>query len=338
MSFNKTISSLNSPYHFFLAPTNVSTLSNWQQLYALAAPSPMQQLHHPILTEHKVTLWLKRDDLLHPNISGNKWRKLKYISQQALAGSARGLLSFGGAYSNHLHALAALGQQLSLPTVGIVRGENSSQFNPTLTDVRQWGMALKFVDRQLYRRRQDADWLAELAERYPGYNIIPEGGSCPLALPGVAELWQELDSPLSSSTFSLPSTLGINHLILPVASGGTLAGLISARPTQWRISAYAVLKGASWLKEEVCRLYPDAAHDYGWQLRLDHHGGGYAKSSAADLEAIRMLAQQLAIPLEPIYSGKALLGLFRDISAGEYPAHSRLLFLHTGGLQGDRQS
>ncbi len=305
----------------------VSDPSCWQQLYRQQCPSPLQRLCHPLLEQHRLTLWIKRDDLLHQHISGNKWRKLKYILRQALSEQAGGLLSFGGAYSNHLHALAAAGHWLSLPTLGMVRGEPHSN-NPTLDDARRWGMTLEFVDRQQYRRRQDADWLAELALRHPGYLIVPEGGSCPQALPGVAELWRELS----------PELPRLDEVILPVASGGTLAGLLSARPVATRVRGYAVLKGAGWLAEEVRRLYPPAAQDNGWQLELGHHGGGYAKSSAADKVAIAELAVQLKVPLEPIYSGKALLGLFRDIAAGRYAADSQLLFLHTGGMQGARST
>lgn len=147
-------------------------------------PSPLQPLAHPLLDRHQVKLWVKRDDLLHHTISGNKWRKLKYPLQYAIERQAKGLLSFGGAYSNHLHALAAIGQQLALPTQAIVRGEASSQYNPTLSDAKRWGMALQFVDRQQYRLRQEPTWLAELAALYPDYYLIPEGGSCELALPG----------------------------------------------------------------------------------------------------------------------------------------------------------
>ncbi|GAA3542077.1 pyridoxal-phosphate dependent enzyme [Zobellella aerophila] len=260
--------------------------------------------------------------MLHPEISGNKWRKLKYVLRHALSEDARGLLTFGGAYSNHLHALAAAGRQLELATAGIVRGEADSINNPTLSDASAWGMALEFVDRRQYRLRHTQAYLTQLAYRYPGYHIVPEGGSCPLALPGVAELWQELP----------PS----DELILPVASGGTLAGLLSARPAGTRLRGYAVLKGKGWLAETVHQLYPPADGDSGWQLRLDHHGGGYAKCSAADRIAIAQLSGELRVPLEPVYSGKALLGLFRDIAAGCYTPGSRLIFLHTGGLQGAR--
>ncbi|WP_445401419.1 1-aminocyclopropane-1-carboxylate deaminase/D-cysteine desulfhydrase [Zobellella sp. An-6] len=300
----------------------MSPLDSWQRLYRQTAGSPLQPVRHPLLKHHGVSLQIKRDDLLHPQLSGNKWRKLKHVLRQALAEQARGLLSFGGAYSNHLHALAAAGRALGLPTVGIVRGEPTSATNPTLSDAASWGMALRFVSRQDYRRRQDADWLAALAANYPGHYLIPEGGSTELALPGVAELWQELPPA--------------DELILPVASGGTLAGLLSARPRDVRLTGYAVLKAHGWLADTVQQLHPAAAADPGWRLRLEHHGGGYAKSPAEDRRRIAELATELAVPLEPIYSGKAMLGLFRDLDAGLYPAGSHLLFLHTGGLQGTR--
>ncbi|WP_245849870.1 1-aminocyclopropane-1-carboxylate deaminase/D-cysteine desulfhydrase [Oceanimonas doudoroffii] len=297
------------------------SLHHWQRLYA-RGNAGLQRVEHPLLTRHGLILHVQRDDRLHVSISGNKWRKLKYVLRQALSERATGLLSFGGAWSNHLHALAAAGHALGLPTVGVVRGEPEYAANPTLTDARAWGMALEFVDRQGYRRRHDSGFLAELAARYPGFYLIPEGGSCALALPGVAELWRELPA--------------CDRLVLPVASGGTLAGLLSARPERTVITGYAVLKGQGWLADTVCGLHPPAAGDAGWQLRLDHHGGGYAKCRDADRRAIVELSHTLNLPLEPVYSGKAMLGLFRDIEAGHYTSGSHLVFLHTGGLQGAR--
>lgn len=280
------------------------------------------RIRHPSLSRRRIQLWVKRDDLLHPHISGNKWRKLKYVLRHALTEQARGVLTFGGAYSNHLHAVAAAGRELSLATVGVVRGEAGTVLNPTLSDAQGWGMRLEFVDRRQYRLRHQPDYLEQLARRHPGFHMVPEGGSCALALPGVAEIWRELPT--------------IDELILPVASGGTLAGLLTARPPGTRVRGYAVLKGQHWLARTVHQLYPASLLDSGWQLQLEHHGGGYAKCSAADRAAIMQLASELHVPLEPVYSGKALLGLFRDIDAGLYSAGSRLVFLHTGGLQGAR--
>lgn len=282
-------------------------------------PSPLQAIHHPLLTRYGVELWCKRDDLIHPLISGNKWRKLKYYLHHAREHGKRHLLSFGGAYSNHIHALAAAGHQFGLRTTGIIRGESDSVSNSTLSDARRWGMDLVFVDRLSYRRRQEPEWLAqfEAADTL----IVPEGGSSPLAIPGVAELVTEL--PFSPDLW-----------VLPCASGGTLAGLIAGKREMEQILAIAVLKGGNFIADEVRRLYPAAATTHGWQIALDHHDGGYARFSPALWQWVQAFSAETGLPLEPIYSGKAMYGLFRELAAGRIAPGSRIVFIHTGGMQG----
>ncbi|MCW0505382.1 1-aminocyclopropane-1-carboxylate deaminase/D-cysteine desulfhydrase [Aeromonas piscicola] len=282
-------------------------------------PSPLQAISHPLLTAHGVTLWCKRDDLIHPTISGNKWRKLKYQLQHAQEQGIRHLISFGGAYSNHIHALAAAGCQSGLNTTGIIRGEPDAASNSTLSAAKDWGMDLIFVDRQSYRQRQDPHWLAQFAA--PDTLIVPEGGSSPLAIPGVAELVGEV--PFSPDLW-----------VLPCASGGTLAGLIAGKREQERILAIAVLKGANFIADEVRRLHPAAATTPGWQIALDHHDGGYAKFSPALWQWVQAFSAETGLPLEPIYSGKAMWGLFRELAAGHIPRGSKIVFIHTGGMQG----
>ncbi|MFM5172595.1 1-aminocyclopropane-1-carboxylate deaminase/D-cysteine desulfhydrase [Aeromonas veronii] len=282
-------------------------------------PSSLQRLHHPLLTRYGVELWCKRDDLIHPAISGNKWRKLKYHLLHAKEHGKRHLLSFGGAYSNHIHALAAAGCQSGLRTTGIIRGEYDAVSNSTLRDARRWGMDLVFVDRQSYRRRQDPDWLAQFDA--PDTLIVPEGGSSPLAIPGVAELVGEV--PFSPDLW-----------VLPCASGGTLAGLIAGKQDREQILAIAVLKGGGFIADEVCRLHPAAASIPGWRIALDHHDGGYAKFSPALWQWVQNFSTTTDLPLEPIYSGKAMWGLFRELAAGRIAPGSRIVFIHTGGMQG----
>ncbi|MFM4725066.1 1-aminocyclopropane-1-carboxylate deaminase/D-cysteine desulfhydrase [Aeromonas veronii] len=282
-------------------------------------PSPLQRLHHPLLTRYGVELWCKRDDLIHPAISGNKWRKLKYHLLHAKEHGKRHLLSFGGAYSNHIHALAAAGCQSGLRTTGIIRGEYDAVSNSTLRDARHWGMDLVFVDRQSYRRRQDPDWLAQFDA--PDTLIVPEGGSSPLAIPGVAELVGEV--PFSPDLW-----------VLPCASGGTLAGLIAGKRDREQILAIAVLKGGGFIADEVCRLHPAAANIPGWRIALDHHDGGYAKFSPALWQWVQDFSVETGLPLEPIYSGKAMWGLFRELAAGRIAPGSKIVFIHTGGMQG----
>lgn len=282
-------------------------------------PSPLQRLHHPLLTSYDVELWCKRDDLIHPAISGNKWRKLKYHLLHAREHGKRHLLSFGGAYSNHIHALAAAGYETGLRTTGIIRGEADAVSNTTLRDARRWGMDLVFVDRQSYRRRQDPDWLAQFDA--PDTLIVPEGGSSPLAIPGVAELVGEV--PFSPDLW-----------VLPCASGGTLAGLIAGKRDREQILAIAVLKGGDFITDEVCRLHPAAASIPGWRIALDHHDGGYAKFSPALWQWVEDFSADTGLPLEPIYSGKAMWGLFRELAAGRIARGSKIVFIHTGGMQG----
>ena len=282
-------------------------------------PSPLHPISHPLLDAQGVRLWCKRDDLIHPLLSGNKWRKLKYHLQQASTLGKTRLLSFGGAYSNHIHALAAAGHLTGLRTTGIIRGEAEAVSNATLRAARDRGMDLVFVDRQSYRRRQDPDWLAQFLA--PDTLIVPEGGSGPLAIPGVAELVAEV--PFSPDLW-----------VLPCASGGTLAGLVAGKRAREQILAIAVLKGGAFIHDEVCRLHPAATDTPGWRIALDHHDGGYAKFSPALWQWGQSFSAQTGLPLEPIYSGKAMWGLFRELAAGHIPRGSEIVFIHTGGLQG----
>lgn len=282
-------------------------------------PSPLQAVSHPLLNAHDVQLWCKRDDLIHPAISGNKWRKLKYHLRYAEEQGKRHLLSFGGAYSNHIHALAAAGCQSGLRTTGIIRGEPEAVSNATLSAAKGWGMDLIFVDRQSYRRRQDPAWLAQFEDEET--LIVPEGGSSPLAIPGVAELVDEV--PFSPDLW-----------VLPCASGGTLAGLIAGKREPEQILAIAVLKGGSFIADEVRRLHPAAADTPGWRIALDHHDGGYAKFTPALWQWVQSFSAETGLPLEPIYSGKAMWGLFRELAAGRIPRGSKIVFIHTGGMQG----
>lgn len=180
-------------------------------------------------------------------------------------------------------------------------------------------MDLVFVDRQSYRRRQDPDWLARFDA--PDTLIVPEGGSSPLAIPGVAELVGEV--PFSPDLW-----------VLPCASGGTLAGLVAGKRDRELILAIAVLKGGGFIADEVCRLHPAAASISGWRIALDHHDGGYAKFSPALWQWVQDFSADTGLPLEPIYSGKAMWGLFRELAAGRIAPGSKIVFIHTGGMQG----
>ena len=291
--------------------------------------SELQSLHHPLFTLHNVHVQIKRDDLIHPIISGNKWRKLKYnLAHVKNHINLTGVLSFGGSYSNHIHALAFACYQQKLPCVGVIRGEESNATNFTLTWARHWGMKLHFVDRKTYRRRHDADYLARLQQEFPNYFLVPEGGSNELAIPGVAEVITELNQQTEFDT-----------LITPVGSGGTFAGLITGDKEnnciEHKLLGIAVLKGADYLINEVEALLSSKAKKHSnWQILTNFHRGGYAKFSPADAMRIVEFNRITGVDFEPVYSGKMVLALLNLLEQGHFRAGERIVLLHTGGMQG----
>jgi 1-aminocyclopropane-1-carboxylate deaminase len=285
--------------------------------------SPLQKISHPLFERHQLSVSIKRDDVIHPIISGNKWRKLKLNLRHAQAHNYIGVISFGGSFSNHIHALAFACHQQGLKSIGIIRGEKEYASNFTLSMAQRWGMELHFVDRKSYRLRENKEYLAQLQLIYPDYFIVPEGGSNTLALGGVGEVIAELNQQCEFDT-----------LITPVGSGGTLAGLIKADNNQHNILGIGVLKQDGYLTEQVNSLLGDNLHFNNWQIMPEFHRGGYAKFSKEDAEKILSFSQQTGFIFEPVYSGKMILALLDLINQQYFPKGHRLVLLHTGGLQG----
>lgn len=284
-------------------------------------PSILTKINAPILDQQQIELWLKRDDLLHPVISGNKWRKLKYILNHALSLKSHTLISMGGVYSNHLHALAYVGQLLKLQTIGYIRGDPAGPLTPTLQDARAWGMTLKFVSRGDYRiLRNHQNW-DELPGLQPGQYWLPEGGAQALALLGVAE---------SASEITLP----FDWLCVPCGTGTTLAGLINAIPGHSRAIGFAALKNAGFLNQEVENLLQHPRDN--WHINLDYHFGGFAQTSAPLMDFISEFQCGTGIILEPVYTGKMLFGLYDLIKKNTFKPGQKIIAIHTGGLQGNR--
>jgi len=306
-------------------------------LLIMTITSKLQTLHHPLFTQHNVQVQIKRDDLIHPIISGNKWRKLKYNLAHAIQQkNTKGILSFGGSYSNHIHALAFACFEQKIPCVGIIRGETEYANNYTLSWAKHWGMQLHFVDRKTYRCRHDEDYLTLLQQDFPDFFIIPEGGSNHLAIPGVAEVVTELNQQTEFDT-----------LITPVGSGGTLAGLItgdmpseipsdvSSKESNHKILGIAVLKNADYLIDEVNNLLPEHSKEHNnWQLLTKFHRGGYAKFSLEDTRRILAFNQITGVNFEPVYSGKMILAFLDLLEQDYFEAGERIVLLHTGGMQG----
>ncbi|MBU2979470.1 pyridoxal-phosphate dependent enzyme [Alteromonas sp. C1M14] len=290
----------------------------------LTLPSPVLPFSPNWPGAEKVTMHIKRDDLIHPVISGNKWRKLKYTFR-ALPPACKHIMSFGGGYSNHLHACAYLCMRNNIAMTAMVRGDYSHNLTPMLHDLKNWGTRVQFVDKKTYQRRTEPGYLAHLHQQYPHTFIVPEGGSHAPALQGVAELLSE-----NPQTF--------DHVLVPVGSGATLAGLITAlKPPQSAIGI-AVLKGKGYLEDLVRGLLPREYTDKNWSIAHDYHGGGYGKAPSSLVEFCNLFTTEFEIPIEPVYSGKLMFAVKEMLRTGYFPDNSRLLLLHTGGMQGARPS
>lgn len=291
----------------------------------MTCPSAEQRLEIDWPNSENYQLWLKRDDLLHGVISGNKWRKLKYALLAAKQDKISHIVSFGGGFSNHLHALGYACSRLNIQLTAIVRGDYTAHPSPMLKDLSRWHAKIHYVDRQTYRLRTNADYLAQLSLIHPGAMIIPEGGSQHSALKGVMEIIAELQQ-------------NYDHILAPVASGGTLAGLIHAtRHTHTKVTGIAVLKGQGYLEDLVTELLPDTTKPiHNWDINHDHHFGGYAKSAPHLSAFCATFYTQTQIPIEPVYSGKLFYATKALISEGVFARGAKILLLHTGGLQGAR--
>ena len=276
-------------------------------------------------------LFLKRDDLLHPQVSGNKWRKLKYNLLEARRLGHHTLLTYGGTYSNHLYAVAAAGKEGGFQTIGVVRGEDhQTRDTPTLRFVREQGMHLHFVTRQAYRAKTSRTFQDALIGQFGPFYAIPEGGSNALAVRGVAELYSELESQLGERP---------DVLTAPVGTGGTLAGLVASAPVGTQVLGFSALKGGAFLAGEVERLLNETGRPVPppsarFQIYTEYHFGGYARTTPGLLAFIRVFERQTGVRIEQVYTGKMLYGIFDLARRGVFPEGTKLIALHTGGMQG----
>jgi 1-aminocyclopropane-1-carboxylate deaminase len=251
-----------------------------------------------------------RLDLLHPEVSGNKWFKLKYNIEAA---GNRTILTFGGAYSNHIAATAAVCKLARLPSTGIIRGEKPAKLSHTLAQAIADGMQLEFISREAYRQKETTDW----NKLYPDAYIIPEGGNNEAGARGCREI------------LSLADTSRFTHILCATGTGTTLAGLISSALPHQQVQGYVVLKGATYLQEQVAVL----TQGTNWKLVHDYHGGGYARTSPELISFINNFYRETQIPLDVVYTGKLVWGFSQ--AATTFPPGSKVLLIHTGGLQGN---
>ncbi|MGS2719119.1 1-aminocyclopropane-1-carboxylate deaminase/D-cysteine desulfhydrase [Paraglaciecola aestuariivivens] len=295
------------------------------QLLGINQPSPIHPLCPNWQGIENINLLVKRDDLLHPIISGNKWRKLKFALLQAVQQQTQHIISFGGGFSNHLHALGYCCHKLNIQFTAIVRGDYSSNLSPMLQDLVKWKTNIQYVDRQTYQERNSPAYLSQLIKHSPKACIIPEGGSQQAALKGVGEILQEITQP-------------IDYLILPVGSGGTLAGLVAnTNNPMYQLIGIGVLKGQDYLESLVQALLPNPHTTTAqWHIEHDYHFGGYGKSPEPLKQFCSDFTQNTQVPIEPVYSGKMFFAIQALIANQNFAPGSTVLALHTGGLQGAR--
>lgn len=281
---------------------------------------PNQAIQLPLLRAKKVTLHMKREDTIHPYISGNKYRKLKYNLREASDLGHTKVLTFGGAYSNHLAATAYAGKLGGLATVGVVRGEElreNWEENPTLQFAKRQGMQFHFVSRETYRQKGTASFGSELEEKFGHFYALPEGGANTLGVQGCEEILTKEDTDF-------------NIICGAVGTGGTLAGLINSKADHQQVLGFPALKG-DFLKKDIRSFVSDKEN---WNLVTDYHFGGYAKVNKALIQFINSFKKETGIPLDPVYTGKMVYGIIAMIKADRFPPGCKILAIHTGGLQG----
>ena len=279
--------------------------------------TPIQEIQDRALAEAELRLFVKREDLNHPFVSGNKWWKLKNNLQEAHRQGKKVLLTFGGAFSNHLYATAAAAKELKIESIGIIRGEETSPLNATLQFVKDAGMKLHYISREAYRNKTNESFIEQLRYQFGDFYLIPEGGSNALAVTGVAEFASLLNAPF-------------DYLCCPVGTGGTLAGLIRGMKGEKKIIGFSVLKDGEFLNDIVKEMGCEHSN---WEINTKYHFGGYAKSTPALIQFIHDFKNQHNIPLEFVYTGKMFSGIIDLAQKGFFEKGSTLLAIHTGGIR-----
>lgn len=272
-----------------------------------------------IAFSNDISLTIKREDMIHPFVSGNKFRKLKYNLLQAKAENKTTLLTFGGAFSNHIAAVAFAGKEQGFKTIGIIRGDellDRIEDNPTVKFAQENGMQFEFVSRENYRLKNEESYIENLKQKFGDFYLVPEGGTNELAVKGCEEILTNEDSVFQ-------------YVCCAVGTGGTISGLINSALPHQKILGFPALKG-DFLKDEI-RIF---AQKDNWNLISDYHFGGYGKINLELIEFINAFFEENKVPLDPIYTGKMVFGVIDLIHKNYFPANSKILIIHTGGLQG----
>jgi len=283
-----------------------------------------QQVFLSSIQDKNVELFIKREDEIHPFVSGNKFRKLKYNIAEAKAQHKDILLTFGGAFSNHIAATAVAGKETNFKTIGVIRGdelgidlEKTLQNNSTLREAHQNGMQFLFVSRSDYRKKSESEFLRKLKAQFGDFYLIPEGGTNELAVKGCEEIL-------------IAEDIKFDYICCAIGTGGTISGLINSAEKHQKIIGFPALKG-DFLSEEIQKY---SKKNKNWSLENQYHFGGYGKVSSELISFINDFKKETTVLLDPIYTGKMMFGIVDAIRKNKFPENSKILVIHTGGLQG----
>lgn len=283
-----------------------------------------QEISIPFLKEQGIELVVKREDLIHPFVSGNKFRKLKYNISEVLQLQKDTILTFGGAFSNHIAAVSFAGKEAGLKTIGVIRGEELGENfdktlsqNATLQEAAKNGMQFYFVDRETYRNKTSQDFIELLRFQFGDFYLVPEGGTNQLAVKGCEEILSIEDEKF-------------DYICSAIGTGGTISGLINASEPHQKVIGFPALKG-DFLTKEIAQ-YVGVKDN--WELNTNYHFDGYAKYNADLISFINWFYKETQISLDPIYTGKMLFGIVDLIKKNYFSAGSKILAIHTGGIQG----
>ena len=268
--------------------------------------TPLQKIDLEKFNISGINLFIKREDLLHPAVSGNKWYKLKYNLLEAKKNNYDTLLTFGGAYSNHIYAFASAGKEMGFKTIGIIRGEEHLPLNHTLAFAKNCGMKIFYVNRKEYRNKTNSESLNQLKDKFGNFYLVPEGGTNLLAVKGCEEITKNIK-------------IDFDTVVVPVGTGGTIAGIIKGieNPINKKAIGIAVLKNAGFLKNKVSELINDESENQypnKWEIILNYHFGGYAKFNNELIVFINEFKEITSIQLDPVYTGKMMYGIIDLIS------------------------
>jgi 1-aminocyclopropane-1-carboxylate deaminase len=286
---------------------------------ALRLPSPLQEISDDRLARAGVRLYLKRDDLIRPDLPGNKWRKLKYNLQAAKEQGHEVLLTFGGAYSNHIRATAAAGHYFGFSTIGVIRGEEHRPLNPSLSDAVRYGMRLTYLDRATYRAKSEPGVIAMLHEGFGDFYLLPEGGSNAHAVRGCAEIPGEIRQPF-------------DVICCPCGTGGTLAGIAAGLGAGQRALGFSALRGGEFLTGTVAGLQAEAfgSGSGNWAIDDRFHFGGFARRNPELDRFIADFRERHGLTLDWVYVAKMMYGIYALAEQGFFGRGTKIVALITG--------